>query len=80
MSSWFERIINYSRRFMQLVEHSGSIGWKVHELAWSLHEVCRSVKSSHRRSMSHLENSKRHYEQYAGTFIEEYIPYTHCSL
>ena len=24
---------------MKLVEHSGNIGWKVHELAWNLHEI-----------------------------------------
>ena len=38
-SSWFEKIVNYFRRFVKLVEHSSNIGWKVYELAWNLHET-----------------------------------------
>ena len=33
MSSWFRRIMNQFSRFMELVEHSSNIGWRVHELA-----------------------------------------------
>ena len=32
---------------MNLVEHYGNIGWKVHELAWHLHEIECVVLSSH---------------------------------
>ena len=39
MSSRLKRIMNQSRRFMKLVEHSCSIGWKVHEQAWNMHEI-----------------------------------------
>ena len=31
VSNQFRRIMIYFRRFMKLIEHSGNIGWKVHE-------------------------------------------------
>ena len=39
MSNWFRRIMNQFRRFMNLVEHFGYIGWKVHEPTWNLQEI-----------------------------------------
>ena len=32
---------------MKLVEYSGNIGWKVHELAWNLHEIGFALIWSH---------------------------------
>ena len=31
--------MNLLTRLMRLLEHSGNIGWKVHELAWNVHKL-----------------------------------------
>lgn len=47
MSSWLGRIMNQSKRFVKLIKHFGSSGWKVHKLAWNLHEIAFAFMRSH---------------------------------